>query len=130
MTKNSKIPDTHQTVMPYLVLKDSIKFIEFAQGAFGAIETHRIMRDENTVMHGEIIIGGSTIMFGDSTENVTRPASLFLYTENADETFEKALNAGATVLMELSDQSYGRSGGVTDQFGNVWWITSIQVSPV
>ena len=41
------------------------------------------------------------------------------------ESFKKAIAEGATVLMELSDQNYGRTCGVTDPFGNIWWITSV-----
>ena len=51
-------------------------------------------------------------------------ANLFVYVNDADETYQKAIAAGATTVMEMADQEYGRSGGVTDPFWNVWWITS------
>ena len=54
-----------------------------------------------------------------------RNASLFVYVENADESFEAAKANGATVLMELSNQDYGRTCGITDPTGNIWWITSV-----
>ena len=126
MTKNSKIPGNYQTVMPYLIVKDAAKFISFMQTVFNATETYKAMRDENTIMHAEIMIGGSTIMFADSTETYgARNAGMFIYVDDADETFKKAIDNGVTVVNEMSDQSYGRSGGVTDPFGNTWWITSI-----
>lgn len=53
-------------------------------------------------------------------------AGLFVYVSNADETYNKALEAGATVKTALSDQQYGRSGGVTDPFGNIWWLTAVK----
>ena len=90
------------------------------------METNKVMRDEKIIMHAEIRIGECTIMFADSTdEYTTRPAGLFVYVDNADETYKQAIEAGATSLTKLSNQPYGSSGGVTDPFGNTWWITSI-----
>lgn len=124
-----KVPEGYQTVMPYLIVNGAAKFIEFTKEVFNAIENEkrRSMRDEKTIMHSEIKIGGSTIMFADSTEAFEpQTAGLFVYVENADETFKKAIDQGATVVMDLSDQDYGRTCGVKDPFGNVWWITSMQ----
>jgi PhnB protein len=126
MTKSPKIPENYQTVMPYLIVKDASKFISFTEKVFGASLTYKEMRDENIIMHAEIMIGRSTIMFADSTDQFgVCPAGLFVYVENADETYRKAIEAGATSIMKPSDQPYGRSGGVEDEFGNTWWITSI-----
>ena len=81
---------------------------------------------KDTIQHGEIVIAGSTIMFADSTEQYKQStAGLFVYVENADEAYKKAIQAGATTVMELSDRSYGRACGIQDPFGNTWWITSI-----
>lgn len=122
-----KILEGYQTVMPYLILKNAQKFIEFTASVFGAKENkdHRSMRDENTIMHSEIVIGESTIMFAERTEKYeVRNGGFFIYVENADETYKKAMDNGATAITELADQPYGRSGGVKDPFGNDWWITS------
>ncbi len=51
-------------------------------------------------------------------------AGLYINVPDADEKFRLALDNGATVVMEMSDQSYGRTGGVRDPFGNTWWITT------
>jgi len=127
MTRDKRIPANYQTVMPYLILKDALKFLDFAKNVFGATETYKEMRDENTIMHAEIMIGGSTIMFADSTIDYNpQTAGLFIYVDNADNTYKGAIEAGAVIITELSDQPYGRSGGVKDLFGNIWWITSIK----
>jgi len=119
------IPSGYQTVMPYLIVKDAAKFSEFVQRVFNGEEKMRHMRDEKFIMHAEIIVGVCTIMFADVTEQFEeRTTSLFVYVENADETFQKALDEGAASLMPPADQPYGRSGGVTDPFGNTWWITT------
>ncbi len=125
MEKNLIIPENYQTVMPYLIIKDARKFIVFSQKVFDAKETYKIMRDENVIMHAEIMISGSTIMFADATEQYNeRTAGLFIYVADADETYKKAINEGAEIVTAISDQAYGRSGGVKDPFGNTWWITS------
>ena len=121
-----KIPENYQTVMPYLILENAQGFIAFTQKVFGAKEMHQSMRDEKTIMHAEIMIGESTIMFADATDQFkVSNAGLFVYVEDADETYQSALTNGGTVVTELSNQPYGRSGGIMDPFGNVWWITSV-----
>lgn len=124
-----KLPNGYQTVMPYLIVKNATKFIDFTKKVFNAVENEnrKSMRDEKTIMHGEIKIGDSTIMFADSTENYQPcPAGLFVYVDDADETFKQAISEGAITVTELSDQSYGRTGGISDPFGNTWWITSVK----
>ena len=121
------IPDGYQKIMPYLIVEGAEKFIEFSRNVFEAKEMRKTMRgDGKTIMHAEIQIDGSTIMLADVTQQYKiRPAGLFIYVENADVTYEKAITAGATTVTELSDQDYGRTCGVKDPFGNTWWITSI-----
>ncbi|MCV9927219.1 VOC family protein [Flavobacterium sp. LS1R49] len=124
-----EIPTTHQTVMPYLMLNGAQKFIDFTKKAFDAQLTasmHKLHEDGKTIRHSEVTIGGSTIMFSEATSDwKPQTANLFIYVANADETYKKAIDSGATTLMELSNQDYGRTCGITDPFGNVWWITSI-----
>jgi uncharacterized glyoxalase superfamily protein PhnB len=122
-----KIPEGHQAVMPYLIVNGAGKFIEFVKEVFGAELTHNVFfEDGKTVMHAQVMINGSTIMLCDSSEKwKQQTAHLFVYVESADDTYKKSLEHGATSLMGLSNQEYGRTCGVTDPFGNVWWITSV-----
>lgn len=121
------IPAEHQTIMPYLILQGAAKFIDFTKNVFGAIETNtKSLREDGTIMHAEITLNGSTIMVTDEiTDWAKQTSNLFVYVPNADETYQKAIENGAVSLMGLSDQDYGRTCGVTDPFGNVWWITSV-----
>lgn len=121
------LPEGHQTIMPYLILKDAAQFIDFTKKVFDSKDSNQqVLRDDGTIMHAEIILNGSTIMVTDETKDWTKQAAnLFVYVPNADETYKKALDNGATNLMGLSDQDYGRTCGVTDPYGNVWWITSV-----
>ena len=123
-----KIANGHQPVMPYLILKNANDFIGFTKKVFGAEEVFKSYRDNDNqiIMHAEIRINGCNIMFADVTEGFDiANANLFIYTDDADITFKKALNNGCIIVNELANQNYGRSGGVQDPFGNVWWITSM-----
>lgn len=124
--KRDKIPENYQTVMPYLIIEGAAGFIRFMQDVFGAKETYKAMRDENMIVHAEVMCGGSTIMFADATGVYNaRPAGMFIYVDDADLVYGKALAAGGQAVSPLIDQEYGRSGGILDPFGNTWWITSL-----
>lgn len=114
--------------MPYLMLEDAAGFIEFIKAVFGAEMLHQDVRGD-IVGHCEADINGGTIMFSNSRDEwKPATANMFVYVENADETYEKAVLNGAETVMPPADQDYGRSCGVTDPFGNVWWITAVAAS--
>ncbi|WP_200911881.1 VOC family protein [Pedobacter sp. Hv1] len=120
------IPKEHQTVMPYLMLADAKKFIDFVQLIFDATITAKQLTADGKIRHCEATIGGCTLMFTDANEDwAVATANLFVYVANADETYDKALENGASSVMGLSDQSYGRTCGIEDPCGNTWWITSL-----
>ena len=115
----------HQTVMPYLLIPNALKFYDFVLEVFNGRETAKFLNEDQSLMHGEVNIGGSTIMFGNCSDQwQPQPAGLYVSVDNADETFQKALDHGATVVMKLENKDYGRTGGVKDPFGNTWWIVS------
>jgi PhnB protein len=121
------IPEGYQAVMPYLILQNAVGFIDFTKMVFNAKAMHKHLRqDGNTIMHAEVDICGSVIMFAECTEQYpAQTANLFAYVDNADEPYSTALKNGATSVNEPADQPYGRSCGVLDSNGNTWWITSI-----
>ncbi len=120
-----KIPAGYQQVMPYLVVKDAAKFLDFMTKVFAAEEKLMIMRGDKFVQHAELRIGESVVMFADATDHVPpRTAALMVYVEDADRTFDRAIAAGATPIMPVSEKEYGRCGGFADPFGNVWWPTT------
>ncbi|NIR49595.1 VOC family protein [candidate division KSB1 bacterium] len=127
------IPDGFHTVTPYLIVPGLAKLIDFVKQAFDAEENHRSTRPDGTVMHAQVKIGDSFVMMGEPMgEFQPMPASIYLYVEDTDATYQRALEAGATSIMEPADQFYGdRNAGVKDPFGNLWWIgTHIEdVSP-
>jgi len=122
------IPENHQAVMPYLMLHNAHKFIDFVLAVFDAEAGMKHFRDDGvTLMHAELHIAGSTIMVADATDKwPAQTANMFVYVPNADATYQKALDNDCTEVMPLSNQDYGRTCGVADPFGNVWWITSVK----
>ena len=125
MSKDTQNPDYYQTVMPYLILKDVTEFLEFTKKVFGAEEKMKHLDDDGRIVHTEIVIRGSALMAGESTNQwSSQPAGLHIIVDSADETYQKAIEAGAESVMKLANKEYGRMGGVKDSNGNTWWITS------
>ncbi len=124
-----KVPSTYNQLMPYLILKDSNGFRKFMSAVFDAKEQMVVPAEDGSVMHGELRIGDAVIMFAGAGGQFTpMNAGMFIYVEDADITYQKALSAGAVTVpgQEPSDKDYGRACGVTDPFGNTWWITSVK----
>jgi PhnB protein len=124
--ENLDIPEGYQQIMPYLIFENAGNFFSFTKNVFGAQEKHRAMRTETLVMHGEISIGNSVIMFADVTEqHAKQTAGLFIYVDDCDKVYQKALANGASTITEPANQGYGRSAGIKDPFGNTWWLTAV-----
>jgi PhnB protein len=118
--------DTYRTVTPYLIVDDGDAELRFLTSAFGATEQFCQRRDDHSLMHAEVRIGNSLIMLGQSAESgKAMPAALYLWIDNADEAYAKALAAGATSQSAPEDKPYGhRNAGVVDSAGITWWIGS------
>jgi PhnB protein len=124
------IPEGYHTLQIYLAVEDASKAIDFYKEAFGAEETIRMPGPDGKVAHAELQIGDSKLMLSDPfpQSNVRPPterggptASIFMYVDDVDATFEQAQRAGATVVSELEDMFWGdRFGTVADPFGQVW----------
>lgn len=123
------IPEQYNRLMPYLIIKDSNNFKSFMQTVFGATEQLLVPAADGTVMHGELRIGEAVIMYGGASEQFpVMNAGIYIHVADADAAYKKALAAGAVTVpgQEPADKDYGRTCGVTDPFGNVWWITSVK----
>ncbi|MFB9843746.1 VOC family protein [Mucilaginibacter ginsenosidivorans] len=124
--KDVKIPEGYQQIMPYLIVENAAEFFSFMKSVFGAREKYKNMRTETLIRHAELKIGDSVIMFADATEDFNpQNAGMFVYVDDCDKVYEKALSHGALTVMPPADQEYGRSAGISDPFGNTWWITSL-----
>ncbi|HZU25350.1 MAG TPA: VOC family protein [Bryobacteraceae bacterium] len=120
------IPEGYHAVTPYMVVDDAAALMDFVRDAFGAIEVERMQGPAGKVQHGEMRIGDSIVMMGQARDEwKARPATMYLYVEDVDAVYQRALQAGARSLQEVKDQFYGdRSGGVVDPGGNYWFIAT------
>jgi uncharacterized glyoxalase superfamily protein PhnB len=123
--KPNPIPDGFHTITPYLIVEGAAKLIAFMKAALGAELTHEpTMRPDGSIMHASLKIGNSMLMLADVSEHAKATSvMLYLYVPDVDATYQRAIKAGATSVMEPSDQFYGdRSGGVRDFAGNTWFF--------
>jgi PhnB protein len=123
--KVSPIPKGFHTVTPYLAVREALEVIEFIKKTFGAEGSIRGTGSGGGI-HAEYRIGDSMLMIGGSLEwkGPSMPTSLHVYVEDADEVFERAVEAGAEVIYEPVDQPYGdREASVRDAAGNHWYIS-------
>jgi len=129
-TKKNKsvraVPEGFSTVTPFIIADNAIELIEFMKDAFEGEQTFLQNTEDGKIMHATVRIGNSTIMITDSMDGMPPQAGMFyLYLENVDEVFQRALKAKATTQRELRDEFYGdRAGAVKDKWGNVWWLAS------
>jgi PhnB protein len=128
MAPTKPIPDGFTTVTPSLVFKDCNKAIDFYKRALGAQELMRMPGPDGKMMHAEIKVGSSHIMMNDevmgskSAETLgASPVNFYLYVEDADSSFKKAIAAGCKEIMPVADMFWGdRMGAVSDPFGYKW----------
>jgi uncharacterized glyoxalase superfamily protein PhnB len=119
-------PEGYPTVAPYILLDDAGKFITFMTTVFGAKIREKLVRQDGRIGHAELCIGDSLMMLGESPQLEKRtPIMLYIYVQDVDATFERAVQAGATVMSAPANQFYGdRAGSITEPCGNILWIAT------
>jgi PhnB protein len=122
------IPKGYRTVTPYLIVEGAETLIEFLTSGFAAQEIRRTQHPDGCIMNAELKIGDSMIMLSEARGEIKAMQSMvYLYVENTDATYESALRAGGSSIMEPKDEFYGdRAAGVKDPTGNYWWIATHQ----
>jgi uncharacterized glyoxalase superfamily protein PhnB len=128
------IPKGYHTLTPYLTVRDAVRAIQFYKDAFGAEEIGVMKGPDGKVMHAEVRIGDSLVMLADESPQfgALSPLSiggsgmgLHVYVEEVDSAFDRAIKAGGTVEMPVTDMFWGdRYGKLTDPFGHKWSIAT------
>jgi uncharacterized glyoxalase superfamily protein PhnB len=136
------IPGGYSTITPNLVCRNADGAIEFYKSVFGATELMRMPGPGGKIMHSELKIGNSILFVNDefaqsNADAPVRPGascvSLFLYVEDVDSVFNRAVGAGAKVDMPLQDMFWGdRFGKISDPSGHSWSLATHKedVSPL
>ncbi len=127
------IPPGFHSITPRLVVRDTLKAIEFYKNAFGAEERFAMPGPGGKIMHAEIKIGDSIVFLNDECPEVGSlgpearggaTSSLMIYSTDVDKAFARAVKAGCTVMMPLDNQFWGdRFACVIDPFGHVWGLS-------
>jgi PhnB protein len=134
------IPDGYHTVTPALTVKNGAEAIEFYTRALGAKELMRIPGpDGKHLMHAEIEVGNSRVMLADESPEMGCQApsslgsvssSLYVYVEDVDKAFRRAVEAGAKALMPPTDMFWGdRFGQIEDPSGHRWGLATHKEDP-
>lgn len=127
-TKVNPIRTGFSTITPYIAVREAAELIEFVKRAFGA-EGGVLGSGSQGGIHAELRIGDSMVMIGggSSWQGQPMPTALHYYVPDADAVYRRAIDAGATPLMEPADQFYGeRSAAIRDVAGNEWYIATLQ----
>jgi PhnB protein len=125
----SAMRDYH-TVTPNMIVRDAARAIDFYKKAFGATETVRMPGRGGRIMHAEIRIGDSIVMLADEMPEMHAkspqalggsPVSFYVYVDDVDAAWKRAVDAGAKPVMPLSDMFWGdRTGALEDPSGHRW----------
>ena len=120
------LPFGYHSVNPYIVVSDANPFITFLVEVFDGKEQSRELSPDGVIEHADVLIGDSLVMISEASERFpARPCVHFAYVDDVDDVFERAVTNGATALLVPTDQPWGdRVSGVTDHFGNRWWIAT------
>jgi PhnB protein len=128
-TGSAPPPDGYHSVNPYIVVDGVENLIVFLSGVFDGTERGvREVSSDGVIEHAEIRIGDSVVMLSEASPAYpARPSVHFVYVEDADAAFAKAIKAGASPIHAPTDQPWGdRVGGFHDPFGNRWWVARHQ----
>ncbi len=114
------------TIQPYLHPLRAEPVLNFVKRAFGAVELGRRASPDGVIHHATVKIGDGLMEMGEAHGPYQpMPTMFYLYVEDCDALYQRALHAGATSISAPQDHPYGdRSGGVTDPFGNKWYIAT------
>ena len=120
------IPENYPRVSPYLIVSDVEATMNFIAYVFEGKVKEKMKMEDGSVNHGEMCIGDSVIMMGKaSDDHQMQNAMLYIYVEDTDAAYKKALEKGAVSVMEPANQFYGdRNAGVKDKDGINWWMAT------
>jgi PhnB protein len=131
--KVNPIPESYHTVTPSLVVRGAAEALDFYRRAFNAKETARMPGPGGTIMHAEFRIGDSIMMLNDEMPEMGSkspeafggsPVSFYVYVEDVDAAWKRAVDAGAKPTMPLADMFWGdRVGCLEDPFGHRWLLS-------
>ncbi len=127
------LPEGAQPLIPYLVMHDCAKAMEFYKKVFMAEEVMRMPSpDGKKIMHAEIRIAGCMVYMSDECAEMNAKSpkgmkhhsiGMTLYCLDATKVFNRCVKGGATVAKKMELQFWGdKMGTVIDPFGHHWTL--------
>ncbi|MEL6867875.1 MAG: VOC family protein [Bacteroidota bacterium] len=126
MPNIAPIPKGYHTVNPFIITDDLPALVSFLEKAFDATPYAKTVSPKGAVLNLELRVGDSILMLS-SARGGFGPfvMSFYLYVEDVDKAYEKALAAGGQSFFPPTDQFYGnRDCGIVGPRGNYWFIGS------
>jgi PhnB protein len=133
------VPERFHTITPQLVVSDANAAITFYRDAFDARELERKLDDNGRVIHAELSIGDSLLLVHDDFSDLGGPAApepgsagitIHLYLPDPDAAFDRAIAAGARILLPMDYRPWGdRYGTLEDPYCHRWSIAAPTVRP-
>ncbi|MCI0738222.1 MAG: VOC family protein [Gemmataceae bacterium] len=134
MSQAKPIPEGVPVILPMLVCRDVSAEIDFCKATFNAVELVRRPGPDGTAAHAALMIGAAMVMIEAEWPTLSSrapqpdgssPVVLYVYVEDVDTVIERAVAAGAKVLLPVKDQFWGdRTGRILDPSGHVWTIAT------
>jgi len=122
---SSPEPEGYNDILPYLHPHKARPYLEFLRKAFGAEELG-VYESDGRVMHAAVRIGNSVIEMGEPVGPAVSGSALYMYVDDVDAVYERALGAGATSVRPPADQPYGdRDAALLDPAGYTWYPASL-----
>jgi PhnB protein len=122
------LPKGFHTITPNIIVDDAEQAVAFLKKALGATESYRLTMSDGKIVHCELKIGNSILNLGASMEGWPAHGLVAqIYVEDSDALFQRAVRAGAKVIIPMTDMFFGsREGRLADPFGNVWTIATLK----
>jgi uncharacterized glyoxalase superfamily protein PhnB len=120
-------PGGYTSVSPYLIVDDASALMAFLAGVFDAEELRRFPDESGRIMHAEMRIDDTVVMFADSVDDwPASQAQIHVYVTDVDETYRRALEAGASEVQEpVQKEDEDKRGGVVGPGNITWWIATL-----
>ena len=134
MSSLKPIPENSSVLIPMLVCSDPSAEVNFCKTTFGALELGSRPGPDGALVHALMSVGGAMVIIEGEWPTIasrapqpdgSSPVVIFVYVENVDSVMERAVSAGARILLPAKDQFWGdRKGRIMDPMGHVWTISN------
>ncbi len=120
------VPEGYHSITPYFTVADADRLIAFMLTVFDGHLVKEDRTEDGRVRHARVRIGDSIVMLNEAGgDYAANESQMHLYVRDVDATFQRALEEGASAVMEPNVRPHGdRMAGFRDPCANTWWIAT------